>query len=453
MSTRFVNVDRNTPMLLPPDLRDWIPEDDMVHFVIEAVEGMPLCNLRVNRHGSGSEQYPPKMMLTLLIYCYANGIFSSRRIQRATYRDIAVRFLTADTHPDHDTICAFRRANFEAMSEAFLQVLHLARSMRVLKVGTISVDGTHIKANASKDKNVRYDRAGELDRQLKKDIQLLMDEAERTDRRDDDDGQSLPAEIARRQRLRAKMQQARSDLEDRAKARAKVRQAELQAKARKVKQQGCKSRDRKIQPPKDTPEDREQANLTDADSRLMRKNTREGFTQSYNAQVAVDADGSQLVLSNHVSQSASDSNELEPAVHNVPESIGKVDKALADAGYVNADAIERLEARGHDLYVAVSRDDGNTKRRYDYRPKSATDKPGRKVKDPRLLAMQRKLKTEVGKKIYAKRKQTVEPVFGIIKHVMGYRQTLLRGVEKVRGEWNLVCLAYNVKRLWVLNAA
>ncbi len=425
----------------------------MVHFVIEAVEGMPLRSLRVNRHGSGSEQYPPKMMLTLLIYCYANGIFSSRRIQRATYRDIAVRFLTADTHPDHDTICAFRRANFEAMTEAFLQVLRLARSMRVLKVGTISVDGTHIKANASKDKNVRYDRAGELDRQLEKDIQLLMDEAERTDRRDDDDGQSLPAEIARRQRLRAKMQQARSDLEDRAKARAAVKQASLQEKARRIKQQGCKTRDRKIQPPKDTPEDREQANLTDADSRLMRKNTREGYTQSYNAQVAVDADGSQLILSNHISQSASDSNELEPAVNNVPELIGQVDKTLADAGYVNADAIERLEARGHDLYVAVGRDDGNTKRRYDYRPKSATDKPGRKVKDPRLRAMQRKLKTESGKNIYAKRKQTVEPVFGIIKHVMGYRQTLLRGVEKVCGEWNLVCLSYNVKRLWVLQAA
>ena len=440
-------------MLLPPDLRDWIPEDDMVHFVIEAVEGMHLRNLRVNRHGSGSEQYPPKMMLTLLIYCYANGIFSSRRIQRATYRDIAVRFLTADTHPDHDTICAFRRANFEAMAEAFLQVLHLARSMRVLKVGTISVDGTHIKAHASKDKNVRYDRAGELDRQLKKDIRLLMEEAERTDRRDDDDGQSLPDEIARRQRLRAKMQQARADLEDRAKARAEIQQAELQEIAHRKKQQGCKTRDRQIQPPKDTPEDREQANLTDADSRLMRKNTREGYTQSYNAQAAVDADGSQLILSNHVSQSASDSNELEPAIHNVPESIGKVNKTLADAGYANAGAIERLEARGHDLYVAVGRDDGNTKRRYDYRPKSVTDKPERKVKDPRLLAMQRKLKTAAGKKLYAKRKQTVEPVFGIIKHVMGYRQTLLRGVENVRGEWNLVCLAYNVKRLWALQTA
>ena len=425
----------------------------MVHFVIEAVEGMSLPTLKINHRGSGSAQYPPKMMLALLIYCYANGIFSSRRIERATYRDIAVRFLTANTHPDHDTICAFRRANFEAMAKAFLQVLHLARSMRVLKVGTISVDGTHIKANASKDKNVRYDRADELDRQLEKDIQLLMDEAERTDRRDDDDGQSLPDDIARRQRLRAKMQQARADLESRAKTRAQARQVELQEKAHKEKQQGCKTRDRQIQPPQQTPEDREQANLTDADSRLMRKNIREGYTQSYNAQVAVDVDGSQLILSNHVSQSASDSNELEPAVNNVPETIGKVSKVLADAGYVNADAIERLQARGHDLYVAVSRDDGNTERRYDYRPKSATDKPGRKVKDPRLRAMQRKLKTKAGKKVYAKRKQTVEPVFGIIKHVMGYRQTLLRGVAKVRGEWNLVCLAYNVKRLWALNAA
>ena len=453
MASRFVIVDRNTPMLFPPDLRDWIPEDDMVHFVIEAVEGMSLRCLKVNRRGSGSEQYPPKMMLALLIYCYANGIFSSRRIERATYRDIAVRFLTADTHPDHDTICAFRRANFDVMAEAFLEVLHLAREMRILKVGTISVDGTHIKANASKDKNVRYDRAGELDRQLTKDIKTLLDEAEQADGRESNDGQSLPDEIARRQRLRAKMQQARADLEARAKTRAKTQQSELEEKARRKKQKGCKTRERKIRPPKDTPEDKEQANLTDADSRLMRKNSREGYTQSYNNQAAVDADGSQLVLSNHVSQSASDVKELAPAVNNVPESVGKVDKVLADAGYVDADAIERLQEQGYDLYVAIGRNDGNSERRYDYRPKSVTNKPGRKVKDPRLRSMQRKLKTEAGKNLYSKRKQTVEPVFGIIKHVMGYRQTLLRGIEKVSGEWNLVCLAYNVKRLWGLMPA
>ena len=250
-------------MLLPPDLRDWVPEDDMVHFVIEAVAGMSLPTLRVNRRGSGSEQYPPKMMLQLLIYCYANGIFSSRRIERATYRDVAVRFLTADTHPDHDTICTFRRENFEAVSEAFLQVLQLARSLRILKVGAVSVDGTHIRANASKDKNVRYDRAGELDQQLQRDIAELLQQAEQTDQREDNDGQSLPKEIARRERLVEKMQSAREDLEKRAKARAASEQADYEKKVRDRDERAGESKGKKIKPPKDTPDDHEQTNLTD----------------------------------------------------------------------------------------------------------------------------------------------------------------------------------------------
>ena len=201
MATRFVYVDRNSPLLFSPDLREWVPEDDLVHFVIEAVEGMNLASLKVNRRGTGSEQYPPKMMLALLIYCYANGIFSSRRIERSTYRDIAVRYLTADTHPDHDTICAFRRENFQAVSEAFLNVLALARELGVLKVGTISVDGTKIAANASKRKSIRYDRAGELIDQLELEIQQLMAQAEQTDGREETDGQTLPAEIARQREV------------------------------------------------------------------------------------------------------------------------------------------------------------------------------------------------------------------------------------------------------------
>ena len=166
MSTRFVSVDRDQPLLLPPDLRDWIPEDDFVHFVIQAVEGMNLRSFKVNVKGSGSAQYPPHMMMSLLIYCYANGVFSSRRIERATYRDIAVRYLTGDTHPDHDTICTFRRENFDAVARCFVHVLELARELKLLKVGTVSVDGTTIKASASKNRNVRYDRAGELVEQL-----------------------------------------------------------------------------------------------------------------------------------------------------------------------------------------------------------------------------------------------------------------------------------------------
>ncbi|HUW84363.1 MAG TPA: transposase, partial [Phycisphaerae bacterium] len=230
MSARLVNIDRATPMLLPPDLREWVAEDDMVHWVIEAVEGMRLSTLKINHRGTGSEPFPPKMMLALLIYCYANGIFTSRHMERATYRDVAVRYLTANTHPDHDTICTFRRENFEAVGEAFLHVLQRAREMGVLKVGTVSIDGTHIRANASKDQNVRYDRCGELEQQLRKDIQLLLDQAEQTDQQEQADGQSLPQQIARRQQLLAKLEQARERLERRAQERAKSEQAEYERK-------------------------------------------------------------------------------------------------------------------------------------------------------------------------------------------------------------------------------
>jgi len=453
MATRFVNVDRNTPMLLPPDLRDWVPHGDMVHFVIEAVEGMRLHTLKVNRRGSGSEQYPPKMMLGLLIYCYANGIFSSRRIERATYRDVAVRYLTGDTHPDHDTVATFRRENFEAVGEAFLEVLQLAREIGVLKVGTVSVDGTHIRANASKDKNVRYDRAGELERQLESDVRQLLQEAERTDRREEDDGQSLPKEIARREKLREKMLQARERLERRAKQRAEAEQAEYEAKVRARQQREGSRKGPRPTPPKDTPEDHEQMNLSDGDSALMRKNKRSGYEQAYNGQATVDADGSQLILGGHVSRCASDANELAAAVENVPEEIGEVSSVLADSGYVNGDAWESLEQDGVDLYVAVSRAENHSQRQYDYRPTSVTAKPAKVIKDPRLLAMREKLQTDAGRRLYAKRKQTVEPVFGIIKHVMGFRQFLLRGLAKVSGEWELVRLAYNVKRLWALKTA
>jgi transposase len=451
MATRFVNVDRDTSMLLPPDLRDWVPDEDMVHFVIEAVAGMNLPALKVNRRGCGSEQYPPKMMLTLLIYCYANGIFSSRRIERATYRDLAVRFLTADTHPDHDTICTFRRENFEAVAQAFLHVLQLARTMGVLKIGTVSVDGTHIQANASKNRNVRHDRARQLERQLETDVKELMERAEQADHSDDDSGQSIPEEIARRENLRQTIQAAREYLENKARDRALAKQPEYEDKVRQ--REGREHKGREIHPPQDTPDDHEQVNLTDHDSRLMRKSKREGYTQSYNAQAAVDADGSQLILSNHVTLCASDANELEPAVNNIPASVGTPETVLADTGYANADTIERMEKNGKDLYVAVSRNAGGSQRRYDFRPDSVTARPEKKITDPRMLAMKEKLSTEEGKRIYAKRKHTVEPVFGIIKQVMGYRQTLLRGFEKISGDWGLVCLAYNVKRLFSLKIA
>ena len=443
-----MSIDRKTPMLLPPDLREWVAPDDMVHFVIEAVEGLPTKHFAVNRRGTGSPQYPPQTLLALLIYCYANGLFSSRRIEAATYRDVAVRYLAANTHPDHSTICAFRRANFEAIHRAFLHVLTLAREMNILKVGTISVDGTQVTANASKYKNVSYDRAGELDRQLEMDVAELMKRAEAADAADDDEGQRLPEEIARRETLRAKMIEARKRLEEWARKRAESERAAYEEKVARRAQRKGSARGRHIKPPKDTPDGHEQTNLTDPDSRIMRKNKRSEYGQRYNAQAAVDADGTQMVLASRVTNCASDANELLPAVRAVTETLDKPSAALADGGYANADAFSELAEDEIETYVAVSRDENHTQRRYEFRPeKRASTKT---VTHPRLLDMKKKLQTDAGRKMYAKRKKTVEPVFGIIKHVMGFRQFLHRGLAAVRAEWELVCLAYNVKRLFRL---
>jgi transposase len=436
MAERLVNVDRDTPMLLPVDLREWIPQDDLVHFVINAVETMSLPGLSVNARGSGSKQYPPRVMLALVIYCYANGLFASRRIERATYRDLAVRYLTGDTHPDHDTICAFRRENGEAVKQAFLEVLRLAQKMGLLKVGTVSVDGTHIKANASKHKGVRYDRAGELEKLLRKDIEELLARAEKSDTEASADDQKLPQEIARREALLEKMLWARQELEKRAKS-------EDVGQEEDGKDPGSKTGGASPGRPKDS----QQINLTDPESALMRKSHHDSYVQAYNAQAVVDAGGSQMILATDVIRTPSDANQLEAALKGVTEIVGPVERMLADGGYVNADAFDQVQEKV-DLYVAITAED-NSYRRYDYRPPK--QKPAKKVTDPRLLAMREKLATKEGKRIYAKRASSVEPVFGIIKSAMGMRQFLLRGIEKVRIEWDLACLAYNVRRLWSLS--
>ena len=218
----FVQANRNQPYLLPPDLREWLPEDDLAHFVVEAVERVPLSQFQVNTRGTGSAQYHPRIMLALLIYCYANGLFSSRRIERATYRDIGVRYVTANTHPDHDTICKFRRENLEAVHESFVQVLLLAKELKLLKVGRVSVDGTKVKANASKRRSIRYDRAVQLREQLRGEVKDLLGQAERADVEDAADPQQLPQELVRRERLASQLDAACARLERQAKAQAEL---------------------------------------------------------------------------------------------------------------------------------------------------------------------------------------------------------------------------------------
>jgi len=440
-------------MLLPPDLREWVAEDDLVHFVIAAVERLPLSTFAVNHKGSGDEQYPPHMMLALLIYCYANGIFSSRRIERASYRDVAVRYLTADTHPDHDTICAFRRNNLEAIAAAFVDVLELAQELQLLQVGVVSVDGTHIKANASKDKNLTFERAQQLRQQLQQDVQELLQRAEQADQTEEDP-QQLPPEIARREKLLQKVEAACAQLEARAQARAAAERAEYERKLAERRHREPSRRGPPLKAPGGTsPGPKEQVNLTDADARIMRKSQREAFSQSYNAQVVVEADGSQLIVGQRVSNCASDAGQLEPDLASIPASLGQPRTALADCGYTDAHLFKRLaEQRPElELYVSVRREDAQAPRRYDYRPKHKL-KAKRRLSDPVLCAMADKLGTPEGQRIYRQRACTVEPVFGIIKSVLGFRQFLLRGLTKVTGEWNLICLAYNLKRLHRLGA-
>ena len=443
--TRFVPSDRRQPFLMPPDLRDWVPEDDLVHFIIEAVERVDMKKFSVNHSGSGSAQYDPRMMLALLIYCYANRILSSRRIEQATHLHVCVRFVAVNTHPDHDTICTFRRENFAAIEETFLQVLTIAKELKILKVGTVSVDGTKIDANANIHKSVRYDRAQELREQLKLEISGLMNKAESADAAAEKDAARLPKEIAHREKLLTKMDAACQRLEAQAKARAEAERVDYEKRKQFHEDRSCGGRP--PSPPSETPRPEEQTNLTDPESRIMRKSKRSEYRQSYNAQAAVDADGSQLILGHAVSQCASDANELVPTIAAIPEQIGKPSTVLADTGYANGDAV--ADVQKNDIEVLVAIPGKNHRRVHDLRP-TPPKKPQREIKAPWMKKMRTQLESEVGKKKYGKRKQTVEPVFGIIKHGMKFRQFLLRGIDKVRGEWSLVALAYNCRRLHTL---
>jgi len=443
----FISYDRSQGFLLPPDLVDWVCDDDLVHFVCSAVERVDIGTFKVNWRGHGKAQYHPRMMLGLLIYCYAHGIFSSRRIERATHRDVSVRYISANTHPDHDTIATFRRENLEAFSAAFADVLLMAKELNLLKLGMVSIDGTKIDANASKIKSVRYDRAQALRAKLSEDIADLTARAEAADIEGGEDPQSLPAELARREALKTKLDEACARLE--ADARAAAADAHPEYEEKLAGWKARKGQGRKPKPPDETPPAARQANLTDPDSKLMRKSKRHEFRQAYNAQAVVDADGSQLVLTTNVAQTPGDGPTFEETVIQLCETLGKPDTILGDAGYANGDTVAILEGMGIEVLVAVSRPDNE--RTYDFRPPNA--KPPPRTKAAWRIAMKEKLGTEDAKAKYKRRKCTVEPVFGIIKNVLGFTRFTLRGIEKVKTEWLLVALAYNCKRLCNLKAA
>ena len=447
--TTYVPFDRDQPFLLPPDLKDWLPEDDIAHFIVAAVERVRLGAFRTNPQAGGKAQYHPRLMLALLIYSYANGVFSSRRVERATWRDIGARFIAANTHPDHDTIATFRRANRAAFEAAFVQVLLLARETGLLKLGMVSIDGTKIDANASKIRSVRYDRAQALREKLAADIAELTKKAEAADA-EDEDPQALPKEIARRAALKEKLDAACARLEAEAKARADAERPEYERK-KAVYEAKRGRRGRPSKPPEETPPPDRQSNLTDPDSALMRKSKAHEYRQAYNAQAVVCAEGSQLILATNMATTPSDQPTFAATILSMETTVGLPKVVLADAGFADREAVAQLEAAGVEPLVAIAKTQPH--RPYDFRPPPAEPKPARRILEPWRLTMKAKLETDAGRARYKKRKQTVEPVFGIIKSAMGFTRFHLRGIQNVATEWLLLALAYNCRRLHNLRPA
>ncbi len=335
--TSYAPFEGDQLFLLPPDLKDWLPEDDLAHFIVAAAERVRLGAFRTNSQAGGKPQYHPRLMLALLIYCYANGVFSSRRIERATYRDIGARFIAANTHPDHDTIATFRRTNKAAFEAAFLEVLLLARETGILRLGTVSIDGTKIDANASKIRSVRYDRAQALRAKLAADIAALTAAAEAADA-EDNDPQALPAEIARREALKAKLDLACARLEAEARAQAEAERPEYEEK--KAAYDAKKGRrGRPPKPPDETPPPDRQINLTDPDSQLMRKSEAHEFRQAYNPQAVVCAEGSQLILATNMATTPSDQPTFAATILAMENTIGLPHTVLADAGFASGEAV------------------------------------------------------------------------------------------------------------------
>lgn len=450
--SRFVPVDRDTAYLLPPSVDEWLPGDHLARFVVEVIDDLDLDDLVKQYAGRGSAAHHPGVLLGLLIYGYASGVHSSRKIERATYDSVAFRYVAANTHPDHDTLATFRRRFLKEIEALFVQVLVLAREMKLLKLGHIALDGTKIGANASKHKALSWAHANKIEAQLRREVQTLLALAEKSDRAALPDGMDVPAEIARREDRLSAIAQAKAKIEQRAAQRHQGEQQEYEAKiARRQSQRqaGKKPGGKEPEPPEAGPRDGDQINLTDEQSRIM-PISGGGFEQSYNAQAGVDAQ-TMLVVTAHVTQACNDKREVLPTLAQIaalPAVLGRVDALLGDNGfYSQANVIACVEA-GVEPLLALKRHSHHES----VLERFAPDAPEPRTTDA-VVQMAHRLGTQAGRALYGLRKQTVEPVFGIIKRVMGWRQMSMRGLAKAQGEWRLVTMAWNIKRMHVLRAA
>jgi transposase len=448
--SNFIVADRKTDYLLPPSLDDWLNEDHLARFVVEVIEQLDLSNLTRQYGGRGSKAHHPATLLAILVYGYATGVFSSRKLERATYDSVAFRYIGAGTHPDHDTLASFRRRFLEELSELFVQVLELAQEMKLLKLGNVCLDGTKIHANASRHSALSHAHIEKLEVQLKAEVQELLALAEQADQADIPDGLSLPEEIRRREDRLAAMAAAKAKIAARAEERYRQEQAEYEQKmlrrGAKEEAAGKKLGGKVPKAPQPGPRERDQVNLTDEESRIMAV-AGGGFEQAYNAQAAVDA-ATMLVVASAVTQAPNDKEQVEPMLARLKaqaEVLGAVAYLIADTGFCSQKNIEACAAADIDALIALAREEHHPHWRERHSEPAALPDDATPMQ-----AMAHRLKTKVGRALYALRKQTVEPVFGIIKSVMGFRQFSLRGLKKVSGEWTLVCLAWNLKRMAVL---
>ena len=457
MGQNFIADTVNQTLLFPPSLHDWLPEGHLARFLLDVVSALDLSAIYTSyqeKDGRGQAAYAPEMMVRLLLYGYARGVYSSRKIQTRTFEDVAFRYLSGDQHPDHATIAEFRKRHLEALSGLFTQALLLCSEAGLVKLGHVSIDGTKIKANASKHKAMSYKHMNETEARLKQEIDALLAAAEKTDAEEDAQygkdrhGDELPAELQRRESRLQKIGEAKAALEQEAKEKASQQRAEAEQKlAEREEEERCtgkKKSGRKPElpdPEQAKPDDTAQRNFTDPESRIMPDGANKGsFVQGYNAQIAVDS-ASQVIVAAEVTQETNDKKQLLPMIALIAANLEqKPEKVSADTGYFSEANVTDESVKDVDLYVATGRD----KHGDAVETSSDPPPPGASPKE----AMREKLRTEAGRTVYKMRKAIVEPVFGQIKEQRGFRRFSLRGKENVSCEWKLVCAVSNLLKLF-----
>jgi len=451
MSRTFKTVDYEATLDQTVRLGDCLPPDHLARFIVDVIAQLDLSAIYARYHARGGAPYAPELLFGLLAYGYATGTFSSRKLERATYEAAPFRFIAGNLHPDHDTIASFRKTFLPDLQDLFVQVLLLAQQIGVLKLGNISIDGTKLHADASKSKAVSYKRLLDLETHLRAEVTALFALAARADQGSVPDGMVIASEIAVRETRLARLAEAKAVLQARAQERQAIEQAEYEAKVRereaKAQRTGKPPRGKPPTPPTSGPRDNDQYNFTDPDSRIMKNSTDKGFNQHYNAQVAVDQE-SLLIVGTSLSNHPTDQAEIVPTVEAIPAALGTPEAAALDQGYFSAANITTLEGRGIEPYIATGREPHQLN--WEAYFADAPTVPASDASPTEQMAY--KLRTEVGRAIYRLRKCTVEPVIGVIKEVLGFRQFSLRGGAGAAGEWILVCLACNLKRLRVLSA-